>query len=285
MQTTTGLFTVSDFNFPRWSAGDEFLLCPFGDVHRHNPLHNKDVWTDWKNRYSKRQNAFFIGMGDYSDLLAASERMALLHGKFHASTRSTLDEKMQTIVDADSEELGFMRNRLVGLIEGNHYYEFQDGTTSTQRMCRNLKCRYLGVSAFIRLGFRRSTSWTSIAVWAHHGKGASRLMGGSLNRVEQMAEAADADIYMMGHDHKAVTGKTCKLQLVSHHSKLRLTHRTQLMIRTGSFLNGYVDGKNSYVADAALKPTNLGAPQIRIVPKRRAVDGVEDVHIEMFGEV
>jgi hypothetical protein len=203
-------------------------------------------------------------MGDYMDLGSASERNILTDRRFHESTVQTLEELYRDHIARFVTDIGFMRGRLIGLLEGNHYAEFQNGMTSTQHLCGLLGCKYLGVSAFIRLSLASVHKSRSLDIWAHHGRGAARLIGGSLNRVQQMGEQAEADIYLMAHDHKKSAGTTSKLQLAGIGKNVDVVHRKQLYIRCGSFLRGYVDGQASYIADMCLNPTDLGVVTIEM---------------------
>jgi hypothetical protein len=63
-----------------------------------------------------------------------------------------LDAVMTEFIDK-AKEIKFMENKLIGLIEGNHFGAFQSGITTTQMMCDKLKCKYLGGSAIIGLNF------------------------------------------------------------------------------------------------------------------------------------
>lgn len=210
-------------------------------------------------------------MGDYDDLGSASERLILLDPKLHDGTTKSLEDLYLENTRKFVKEIEFMRGRIVGFLEGNHYGQFANGMTTTQKMCDLMNVQYLGVSAFIRLSFKGSGSRSSkVDIWAHHGKGASRLVGGSLNRVQQMTEAAEADIYLMGHDHRKSVATTTRLKLNSGDidGMVKLSHRKILICRTGSFLKGYVDGEPSYVADAAMSPTDLGVVKIEMTPHR-----------------
>jgi hypothetical protein len=181
-----------------------------------------------------------------------------------------------------------MRGKLIGLMEGNHYGEFQNGTTTTQKMAEMLGCKYLGVSTFIRLTFGSSTKHktsSSIDIWAHHGKGASRLVGGSLNRVEQMLEAAECDIALMGHDHKKSIGTKTRFRLTQGSGQVKLSHRKVLIGRTGSFLKGYEEGQPSYIVDAAMNPTDLGVIKIEMTPRRDRKDGEDRFWIDLHGSI
>ena len=264
---TTGLFTIHKHKIRADEIGKAIHLIPFGDIHRSSPMCHSEKWLEMLEWAKKRDKILFLGMGDYDDLASASERNIFTDRKMHDSSRQTLEDLYTTHVNRLVKEIKFMNGKLIGLMEGNHYAEFQDGTTSTQKMCSLLACKYLGVSSFIRLVVEYRTKSASIDIWAHHGKGASRLIGGSLNRVQQMGESAEADIYLMGHDHKKSVGMMDKLTLSEGHGSLNLHHRKQLYIRTGSFLKAYEDSKVSYVSDMALNPTNLGVVKISIIPK------------------
>jgi len=155
-------------------------------------------------------------------------------------------------------------------------------------MCRLMKCKYLGVSTFIRLSFgppKGSGKRMAVDIWAHHGKGAARLAGGSLNRVEQMLEAAECDIALMGHDHKKSIATKTRFRLVNHSGNLKLSHRKILIGRTGSFLKGYEEGKPSYIADAAMNPTDLGVLKLELTPRRSGKGGEDRTSMDIHGSI
>lgn len=278
---TTGIFQTHyvPIPIPRMRDGCEFHILPFGDVHWGAPLHSEDYWKRFCERGAELvarhpSQVFFVGMGDYQDMLSTSERENIERASIHDSTRETIEEWWQKRVEAYAKEIGFMRGRCIGLIEGNHYAQFEDGTTSTMRLCKIIGAKYLGCSCFVRLMFQLCNrhkkthgshgSTLPVDLWAHHGKGAAMLSGGSLNTVEKMSMAADADIYLMGHDHRVGTWPSTRLRLRGNHFGMRVEHRDILLVRTGSFLRGYVEGKRSYVADKALNPTQMGWTEIRI---------------------
>lgn len=122
-------------------------------------------------------------MGDYDDLTSFSERGALssIMSSLHDDTVLTLDEIYRNRVDQLAGELEFMKGRIIGLLEGNHYALTTNNVTTTQLLAEKLGCKYLGCSAFIRLSYDRPGSKRHsqcLDIWAHHGRGASRLTGG-----------------------------------------------------------------------------------------------------------
>lgn len=288
-------FTVWKYEIPFKKYGEPVYIIPFGDVHRNAPLCHEGKWLEFLGWASKKPNCYFLGMGDYDDLASTTERIILSNKSLHDSSRQTLEDTYTMLTKKIIKEISFMKGRIIGLMEGNHFGEFIDNTTTTQMMCRELCCKYLGVSAFIKISLRYTAENKQkpqghyIDIWAHHGKGAARLIGGSLNKVQQMAEAAEADIYLMGHDHKKSIGMMSRLRLSNSRKNVHLTSRKQVFARTGSFLRGYVDGKPSYVAWGAMNPTDLGVIKLELTPKRsgKKVDGVkvDERHIDIHASL
>ena len=164
--------------------------------------------------------------------------------------------------------------------------------TSTQYLCQKLDCKYLSATAFIRISFKykHGNRKSKIDIFAHHGKGASRLVGGSLNTVQQMAECAEADVYLMGHDHKKSLGMSSRLRLTDGSTGVDVAERKVLYARTGSFLKGYDIDKPSYVAKALMNPSDLGTVKIELTPKhkKKTVDGrliSDKVVIDIHGSI
>jgi len=233
-------------------------------------MHDKGHWQRFLKWGKTKERAHFLGMGDYFDLASTSERKIVHDTNLHESTLDTFEEFSMGWILKTAKELDFMRGRLIGLIEGNHYFQFKDGTTSTQKLCGLLNCKYLGVASFIKFSVRRkgSGSCATLDVLAHHGKGSGRLLGSGINTVQQMGEVGQADIFLMGDNHQKSLAYSDKLRLVGNSHGLHVRSRKQLFCRTGSFLKGYEDGKASYVTDKFLNPTNLGVVKIEITPRR-----------------
>ena len=291
---TTGIFETYRYTIPFKTYNEPIYLIPFGDIHRSSTMCAVDKWMEFLEWASKKPNCYFLGMGDYDDLASTSERYLLQDRALHESTIQTIEDLYMKNTLRLAKELSFMKGKLVGLIEGNHYGEFQNGTTTTQKLAELLGCKYLGVSGFVRLAFEKKvgnkTINASIDLWAHHGLGASRLVGGSLNRVQQMLEAADSDLYLMGHDHKKSLGMTSRLYLTNGNGSVKLRHRKVLFGRTGSFLNAYESGKVSYIVDSAMSPTDLGTLKIELTPKREneTVGGKninDHIYIDVHGSI
>lgn len=259
---TSGLFTTHGHTIPI-RCGRPVHLIFFGDIHRDAPSHALEKWHADINYWKSLKNAWFFGMGDYLDSTSTTERECLgsISNKMHETFRNDVQALQLAKIEMIAKELQFMRGRIVGMLNGNHYFQFQSGINGDQKLCELLGAKYLGVCSFVRLMFDNCGRRISRDIFAHHGQGAARLVGGSLNRVAQMFEGVEADIVAMGHDHKrGVVPGTPRLFLASdrRNACLRLCQRDTWVIRSGSYLKSYEPGRVNYNVDAQRSPSNLG---------------------------
>ncbi len=98
--------------------------------------------------------------------------------------------------------------------------------------------------------------------------------------MDQMREHAEADIYCMGHDHKrGAIPATPRLFL--HNSSaagLRVRHRQQWIVRSGSYLASYEPGVSNYNVDAARGPCSLGHIEL-LIEMHEPVDDHTEIKI------
>jgi len=282
------LFTVHrfDINLPKFN--EDYYLAIFSDVHRF--AHNCDVkgWKDYLQYCKSLEErnpgrVYYLGVGDYDDMASTSEREAFKYAKLHDTTVRTLDDIAQKRVVEFCEELSFMKGKLLGLIEGNHYYQFASGQTSTMKMCDALDCKYLGGVSIIRLAFHHEVSNRNVSldIYAHHTAGSKggggRRAGSSVNKLEDMTHTWDADIYVAGHDHQFNTSYPTYLYLDQH---MKVKEKDRLLIRTGSFQKGWLPGEEGYVPTFNGKGNFLGAPIVMLRPTRDRSNDMERVYIK-----
>lgn len=265
---TSGLFEIHKHEAKISGYGKTIKIIFFGDVHRDSPSHCMAAWGNFLNHARAQKDALFVGMGDYLDSYSTSERLALSDDKIHDSSKANLAKLAQEQVEKLAKELAFMKGRLIGLIGGNHYFQFQDGTNSDQRLCRELDCKFLGVAAFVRLYINIYGRQHALDFFLHHGTSGGKSKGASINSVDKLREIAIADIYAMGHNHdKGVVPAYPKLYL-AHNSRsgLEIKDRQSWLIRSGSFLKAYEPGRVSYNVDAARGPCALGHVELHVTP-------------------
>lgn len=260
---TTGIFTKFKRDV-KCKANEPFYLVPFGDVHFGSPQFSSSHFQRFIDKWRDVPNALFIPMGDYMDRFSTSERKIYNSG-FHESSIGTMTDEILEETHAFMDTISPISDRLVGMVEGNHYAMLPGAMTTTQYMCQQLNVPYMGVLCYFRLNMSINGACAPITMLVHHGKGGGKLLGSSINTIQDMMRVAVADVYMMGHDHKLATGKTSQI-VMDKNGNIR--HVTRAFIRTGSFLKAFEDGKASYIADMCGAPCELGAPHITVIPKR-----------------
>jgi hypothetical protein len=285
---STGEFQIHRYSQSFNKFNEPIYLIPFGDIHKYAPMHAEERWQEVLDWARNKPRCMFLGMGDYFDLASAKERMFFGEGRLHESTDDTLDNLAMKMVLGFAKEIKFMNGKLIGLIEGNHYWVFPNGMTSTQKLCEVLECKYLGNAAMIRLVLKpatRPSSTMKLDIIAHHGRGTSRVAGGDMRAVEQLADMTECDIALMGDNHRKGVQYKERLLLCEAGGAIRIKAKKILMARTGSFLKGYEPGKKSYVVDAAYQPTDLGLVKIELTPKRSFKDNKDEAYIDIHASV
>lgn len=282
---TDGLFRLHKVVIP-YNIGDTFTLRPVGDIHRDSDAFADDVWETFKTDSMKRKKMLYLGMGDYFDNFSTSERIVLGDDRLHETTIKTFEKMARQKVKDLANELSFMRGHLLGLLGGNHFISFVNGTSSDMLLAGELDTTYLGSCAVIRVAFQEKSKHNggtaAIDIFAHHGRGGGRTATGHLMAVEKMAQMFECDIYLQGHDHsRAVIPLGDKLRVVDSGRNLVLRSRHCFIGRTGSFLRGYVDKKTSYTTDSLLPPSSLGTIDFTMTPARSRKDGLDRVTVEI----
>ena len=278
------IFTIHQKTIEFEKYNEPYYLLPVGDIHRYAPLCDEPRYLEFLDWAKNKPRKLILGMGDYDDMLSTSERFVLNTNHLHESTRESLNDIYKLRVRNFAKEWDvFKEDEILGLMEGNHYTNLIGDFTSTQYLAHSLNTKYLGVSSFIRLHFNHKTRncRSKVDIWAHHGLGAAKKIGGSLNRVEDMATMSDADILLMGHDHKKSAGFLTTMTLNTGRGALKLEQRKRLIARTGSFLKSYVNGKDSYVAGRCLSPADLGAIKIELTPRLKDKTQYIDIHVSL----
>lgn len=284
---TSGLFTTHRVEVQA-KLGEPIRFIPFGDIHRDSDMHADGHWQDFLDYARKQKKAIFLGMGDYTDGVSTSERIVLSDAGLHDTTRNTLKDVYKGVTKTLVNELSFMRGRCIGMLGGNHYFDFGNGDTTDHILASALQTKYLGVCSFIRISFvfdGKPNTRASLDIFAHHGKGGGSLPGSTFNTLEKMSTTAVADFYLMGHDHKkGCVPSTPRLILNGSGGKeLTVRERVPWLGRTGSFLKSYEPGRVSYNVDAGRSPSTLGWIEFEITPRRKKAGGDDHIYFDVRG--
>ena len=264
---TDGLFTIKRCYISFQKYGHPITIAASGDWHCDTIGHSKGKFVEYLKKCQDKQ-AWLLGLGDYLDLMSSNERIGHSKTEYHETTKNTFDK----FVEARVEELAklikkYFKDRIIGLVGGNHYFNTSYGVSSDQLLCQKLGCHYLGVNSLVKLVFKYQSSNASnqLIFCVHHGK-LGRTPGASLNKLKDMANYFDADAILQGHNHDRQVDYINRLGVSSQD---KLIDRRILLARTGTFLRNYMNNHASYAVDAAYPPGDIGGVFINITPIRK----------------
>lgn len=277
-------------------VGQDILVMPIGDIQWSS--RDDEVAMGMLKRHVQwgvDHGAYFLGMGDYIDFMSPSNRAKFANAGLYDTTIKSVDDKARSLTeDLYLQALKPSKGRWLGLLEGHHYHQYRDGTTTDMELAKLLDAPFLGTAAFVRLMLKMSkTQAGSVVIWCHHGVGSGSTLGAPLNKLERVMQSWDADIYLIGHHHKKIAGPIDRIEPVwgGHRSKPGLVHRTKIIACTGSFLKGYNAGssegkvpRGGYVEKGMMNPVALGGILLKIKPRgdgKRGAGWTADLNVEL----
>lgn len=240
----------------------------------HYPIGDEGLLRKWVKRIRDDESARTILMGDMLDQDRTTHRK---HRKAYVADRNSRladDRHVDRDVDALAEILLPINDKIIGVLEGNHFYEYSTGITSDQKLCDKLGVPFLGAMGLVKLVIGGTGHRSALTIWAHHSGGSSggRTVGGSVNALARQENAWDADIYLVGHDHRRIAWRETTLRLNDGVTP-QVVERPKIFARVGAFLkthehSGCVSTKQPYFPHygetAAYRPSDLGWVEIGI---------------------
>lgn len=273
---------------------EETLLMPVGDCHFSNGGPTDPCDTERFKRHldwGMKRSAWFLGMGDMLEIMSPSNRRALRGVRLYDSTQDMIEQAGNERLLKFLEVVKGTEGHWLGLLEGHHFMEFEDGTTSDTRVCSFLKAPFLGNCAFVHLNFKKpkaSSASIGATIWCHHGTGGGQLVSAPLNLLERVVEHFEADIYLMGHQHKKVAAPIDRVYVSWRSNPPRVLHRRMILACTGGFLRAYMQGskrrgraQGTYVEKRMLSPTALGGIAVYIRPRRIREGDQDTYHLDL----
>lgn len=260
------------------SRHDFIYLVPLSDLHWDEPQSDHDAIRGYVNWIAEHENAYTILNGDLvtapTDRSAANiYEMAEPGGTIEFPS---LDQCSNELQDLFSPIAG----RILAACSGGH--EFQHlfrvtGSDWTYNLMKRLGREkfYVRDGGVLLMKTRPLTDGDNLyfsAVFTH-GWGGARTRGAKIRKAEYLAEANEADVIIISHDHTQNITRSNNLYTSSWENGGMAVHRTML-ISTGGF-RGY----GGYPFRAGYQPSDLGTPRIRI-GKKVGGDGIvrKDIH-------
>ncbi len=251
-----------------------FAIAPLGDIQWDPEVCAVQLLKDHiQYVMDNYDNVYWIGMGDYIDFMSPSNRKRYKNADLYDTSAKGIDASAKTQVDELYEKALYLtKGKWLGLLEGHHYHNFLNGTTTDQYLAGLLDTKFLGSCTMIELHFADQSRRVkgSMVIWAHHGVGGGTTIGAPLNKLEKIANQFDADIFLMGHVHKKAGAPITRIRKVG----MKIVEREMRLVITGSFLKGYKVGhtigdvpRGPYPEQFMMNPIALGGVVLRVWPK------------------
>lgn len=223
---------------------DHIFLEPHGDHQIGSKLVDYDKLAERILALQTDPNRYTIIMGDIIDNI-----MAYAGGMIDKRwSEDVADENLDTTEkqrDRFIELYHPVKDKILGIMSGNHEYKTIDRYQFEQDFCAPLEAPYLGTMCMIHLGiYHNKIPLRSFEIWACHGSYAGMRVGGGLNRLQDLAGRYDADIYLHAHIHDKAFYTDHQITHIPKTNELGA--RPKVYVLTGTFQKTHLKGIDSY---------------------------------------
>lgn len=241
---------------------EEIEIHPLSDWHigdaHHDAIHTEAILKHIK----ETPNAYCILGGDMMDTAIANSVGDTYGAKLQPMEQLKLCVKLFEPI----------KDKILCIVPGNHenrIYKY-DGIDLTAMMASQLglAARYSSTAAllFVRFGrLNRRTAEnrkTIYTIYVAHGSGGGKRVGGKLNRLEDMANIVDADIFLMGHTHQPAIIRNSYYRVSASNSSVQCVDR--LFVNTAAALD-----YGGYGETQGFRPASKANPVILLSGKEK----------------
>lgn len=233
--------------------------------------------------------ATFIGLGDFTDVESPSGRDKMKSAKFYDSIVNMLNRGCDQHIAELMKILEPTRGKWLGFLQGHHYHDYEDGSTSDTRLAALLDAPFMGDSALIRPRWTRGKSVRSLDIYATHGTGSGQTQAAPLAKLERFAGGVHADLYLI--NHYARRG-VVPADVLSLNQAGLIESKTIYYMATGGYMKAYEQGskaqgrpQGSYVEKGMMKPVSIGGGVVRFTPTRTTKGGEDRAWVDIRIEV
>ena len=261
-------------------GNEPVTIVPIGDMHVGAKGFCRDKFENLVNWICEEKNCYTIGMGDFAD--------CIVHLDTDRYDAECVDLDFNTVEKQYRyirEWLGKLakKDKLLCILQGNHEHFIQQhyGHEICNRLSYDLGVRNMGVQGLIKLTLEedyktKKNKSHAFTIFVHHGACSGRSTGSVVNRIEEFAEAYDADIFAQGHSHKKFAHIQARWKISDQRDgdgNLTLKEKKTAFLNTGTFLSTFVvGGPSTYAERKGYNPTVVGVVKVSL-----SIDG--DIHV------
>lgn len=218
--------------------------------------------------------AYFYGGGDYVDGVSPSGRKKIQDADFYDGVHADLEKMALEHYEKVRDILLPGKGRFLFLLQGHHYYQWEDGRHTDVMLARDLDCPFLGTSTVFQLNLpvagRRGTH--PCQIFYSHGQRAfkSTALGLRWLEMDVAPKWPTVDVVNVAHCHRA-GGYTIEGMVPRHGTSPVINGKKVALGLTGGWLKGYVVGsqragrpQGGYIEMALMPPTSIGGITINV---------------------
>lgn len=261
---------------------ETFCLVPLGDIHYGSPNHDREEFLKHVKQVVDTDNYFTMGMGDYieNNVVTARDQQSKAFSTEQAAASKTplptqeLREFREIWKPLAVKSKTYPQTKTVGLHIGNH----EDRMATPHDMFKlsftePLGVEYLGDFAMTDLLFmyRGKPVYHYVIVSAHGSRIISQVQGTVITTATRKFAAYDYDVALFGHTHYAQQAKT-KIGFLDTEGEAPVyREKKRLLINTGSFVHGHVEGFDAYTDKAFGSLRDIGTVTVKFDPYNKNV--------------
>ena len=205
-------------NISMKSRSDIFNIYPIGDAHIGAYNFATSKFKTYIQQIKNDPNGLWVGGGDILDAIILQDQKRfdpenlpdwLLSGNPN-NVRCKIKDILKAQLDYAQELLEPIKDKCVGMIEGNHEYSISHyhNRDIHEDLCERLSAINLTDCAFIR--FKCDRSFTNnthapvtacVRLYICHGFGGGRSAGAEPTHLNRLAQERDCEIILRGHSH------------------------------------------------------------------------------------
>jgi predicted phosphodiesterase len=238
-------------------------LIPISDCHIGDPNFDEQKLMRYIEWIKKTENAMVILVGDI----------------MNTATRDSVSDSYSEIMNP-MDQLRYatklfepIKDRIIGVTTGNHERRIMRSTSidTSAMLAANLGTFYRedGLFLKIRVGKKtKNSKKVAYMVYATHGFGGGKKIGGKANNLQSISNNIFADVYIVGHTHTLQAFQDIFLLPDPKNNNVMEVKRT--FCNAAAFLK-----YGGYGEEKGFTPSKLGTVRLRLDAKRK------DVHVSI----
>ena len=246
---------------------DQIEILPLADLHIGDIHSDGKKIMEWLDYIKNTPNCYTILNGDLMNTAIKSSV-----SDTYLETLTPMEQLKQCVKLFEP-----IKDKILLVTQGNHEVRIarQDSIDITELMCTQLGIgdRYSPASALLFVQFGKQSGhknyWPVLySIFCVHGSGAGgRLESGKVNRLMQLSNICDADIYLHSHTHTPAIVRNSFFRVDTRHQTVEKVDK--LFVNTSSSIE-----YGGYGEFFAFKPNSLETPLIILDGRRHKMQAV-----------